>query len=594
MATKKKIIEASKKTDEALSKLQSDHIKAVQKSMELLNKKLIDASKMLETDSNGLLVNDKVAFLQAQKLHTKIESLYATEFTDTMKEQISKLGEVKQVIRTNFSDLGSSTKFTDIDNKMMDALQDSYYADFVSLSDTNKNKVVQAMYNQVIAGSPYSELIDTITNAVSGLQSQTGRSLSQYATLYARDMVMNFHNSVTLKKAEDGEFDTFLYMGTVMKRSRAFCIERVGKAYTKQQIDSWTFGWAGKSGPAMTHRGGYNCRHHWQPVKSSWLTEEQKAELEEEIREPLKQEVKEPEKYFRRPTIQQVEGHMNAVYNSDQYKSLSANHENTKQNHVNTKREFEQAGQLLKDHIAKNKISAKELLNPQDPLTKKLMDNVSLLGDKVSTTRFIRNNSERALREYETKQFNSLIFPNETKKLDFTLPNNQLSSNKSTASKQRQAFDDMADKVSKMFHTNVTNSIPAYQIEYKAGSRAYCDFSKNIISLGSVNEPGVLAHEYAHAVEINYPGAKQAAFDFRTARIGNEEKSVIFKGKDGKPDEMGWKDEFFNHYCGKDYGNWCTEILSMGIERVYTDPKAFFQEDPEYFDLCLKVMWGDL
>jgi len=288
MATVKEIIQASKKTDEALSKIQSDHIQAVQKSMEILNKKLIDASKILQTNGEGILVSDKVAFLQAQKLHSKIETLYATEFTDKMRQEIASLHQVRGTITTNLSDLGEAVKFTSIDDKMMQALQDSYYADFVSLSDTNKNKVVQQMYNQVIAGSHYSELVDTITNAVIGLKSVTGRPLSQYSTLYARDMVMNYHNSVMLKKGEDADFDTFLYMGTVMKSSRQFCIERVGKAYTKEQINSWTFSWAGKSGPAMTNRGGYNCRHHWQPVRSSWLTDEQKIELQEQVREALK------------------------------------------------------------------------------------------------------------------------------------------------------------------------------------------------------------------------------------------------------------------------------------------------------------------
>ncbi len=45
--------------------------------------------------------------------------------------------------------------------------------------------------------------------------------------------------------------------------SRAFCIARHGRVFTREEIQSWTHDWKGKSGPALTHCGGYNCRHHW-------------------------------------------------------------------------------------------------------------------------------------------------------------------------------------------------------------------------------------------------------------------------------------------------------------------------------------------
>jgi hypothetical protein len=57
---------------------------------------------------------------------------------------------------------------------------------------------------------------------------------------------------------------------------------------------------------------------------------------------------------------------------------------------------------------------------------------------------------------------------------------------------------------------------------------------------------------------------------------------------------MGWKDEFFDHYCGKYYKDGATEIISMGLEKMYKDPIAFLDKDPEYFEFIVKVMWGDL
>lgn len=296
MTTKKDAEKASERSKEALSKLQESHLKRIEESLRNLNERLINASTILKTDSDGLLVSDKVGFAQAQRLHEKIESLYGTEFTDQMKEEINKLSAVKGIISENLSSLGESAKFTSLDDKMMEALKDSYYADFASLSATNKERVVQAMYNQVISGASYSDLIETITGAVTGLKSVTGRPLETYAKTYARDMTMNFHNSVMMKKAEDGNFNLFLYSGTLMSRSRKFCIQRAGKVFTKKDIQSWTYKWAGKSGPAFTHRGGYNCRHHWQPVKKEWLSEEELKGLNLEDETPKKEAGKKPVK----------------------------------------------------------------------------------------------------------------------------------------------------------------------------------------------------------------------------------------------------------------------------------------------------------
>ena len=59
-----------------------------------------------------------------------------------------------------------------------------------------------------------------------------------------------------------------------------------------------------------------------------------------------------------------------------------------------------------------------------------------------------------------------------------------------------------------------------------------------------------------------------------------------------------FKDEFFDHYCGKSYGGFLdygnTEIISMGLEQMVRKPYTFFKQDPDYFNFILKVMWGDL
>jgi len=285
---------------------------------------------------------------------------------------------------------------------------------------------------------------------------------------------------------------------------------------------------------------------------------------------------------------------MNSIYASEEYKSLSQNYEDAVKKYHIQKGIYDKAGLDLKTYNAGKKVDATEFLDPKDPVRKKLFDAAVKEGELISALRFEKSQAEKIREEYKANQFNSFIRPNETSKIEFKLPADQLSGNKKIAKMQGHFFNEMVTDLEKMFHSKVVKEIPTNTIIFKESSRAYCDYTNKKISLGSLTDTKTLIHEYTHAVEINYPRAREAALDFRDKRVGNEKKSVIYKGANGKPDEMGWKDEFFSHYCGKDYGRSCTEILSMGIEHMYTDPMTFFQEDPEYFDLCLKVMWGDL
>jgi hypothetical protein len=57
--------------------------------------------------------------------------------------------------------------------------------------------------------------------------------------------------------------DVFLYVGPLDRKTRPFCYERVGKVYTRDEIDSWD---NGQLPNVFLTAGGYNCRHVWQAV----------------------------------------------------------------------------------------------------------------------------------------------------------------------------------------------------------------------------------------------------------------------------------------------------------------------------------------
>jgi len=142
----------------------------------------------------------------------------------------------------------------------------------MQFADEAVNQIAQGLYNNVAGATSFSAFVDTIKTALTGLETSGGVPLSSYASRYAQDSVMNFYQSMNLNLARKAKLTEFMYYGAVSKNTRPFCMARVGKTFTKAQIDKWnSFSWKGKSCDVWICRGGYNCQHHLMPVKTEWL-----------------------------------------------------------------------------------------------------------------------------------------------------------------------------------------------------------------------------------------------------------------------------------------------------------------------------------
>lgn len=118
------------------------------------------------------------------------------------------------------------------------------------------------------------------------------------------------------------------------------------------------------------------------------------------------------------------------------------------------------------------------------------------------------------------------------------------------------------------------------------------------------SESGIstVAHELAHGLEAHNPEILRAAKAFREYRTQGE---PLVKLKDIYPTsgyddwEVCKKDRFLNAYAGKVYShpalvNRSTEVISMGMQWMHTDPARFRREDPEYFDFMVRVLKGEV
>jgi hypothetical protein len=118
--------------------------------------------------------------------------------------------------------------------------------------------------------------------------------------------------------------------------------------------------------------------------------------------------------------------------------------------------------------------------------------------------------------------------------------------------------------------------------------------------LSESDAKATMVHELAHIIEGNDKYVTDMAQMFLAHRVRGE-KSVklnsVIKGAKYDDTEMGRKDNFDktfdlnqSYYIGKDYGKHASEVLSMGMEQLYANPKNFIEKDPEYAHFVISVL----
>lgn len=124
------------------------------------------------------------------------------------------------------------------------------------------------------------ELANTVTRHVLGrtrkpqlvkeLAERTQTSVTQAEQMF-RDTTIQFSRSLQSSRAEDQGFEYFKYFGPTDRITRPFCSPLVGKVFSREEIDEMDNEQTG-AGSVMTAGGGYNCRHHWQPIRKEWFS----------------------------------------------------------------------------------------------------------------------------------------------------------------------------------------------------------------------------------------------------------------------------------------------------------------------------------
>lgn len=210
-----------------------------------------------------------------------------------------------------------------------------------------------------------------------------------------------------------------------------------------------------------------------------------------------------------------------------------------------------------------------------------------------------------------------------------------LSKQPHAAEQRKTAQEFLRAAVNPMIHTRALEA----PIQYTEGVRAnatgsafvnedggsYGDIGR--VELSNTDYASTIIHEFGHQIEHGNPEAAKLCDDFLTSRVGSE-TPVSFSEKFSSgyaADEVGSPDDFTKavlavhgresspfaeqeaekiaHYAGKRYASQgapskgyktygATEVLSIGMELMHRDARAFAKADPEWFDLVAGISTG--
>lgn len=137
------------------------------------------------------------------------------------------------------------------------------------------------------------------------------------------------------------------------------------------------------------------------------------------------------------------------------------------------------------------------------------------------------------------------------------------------------------------------NKIPQdMRIRTTRRDRSYANPKNGVVALASHADTATAMHELGHLLESD-PSILRKVRAFFARRTAGEslQKLSDVTGIAYRPSEVCKRDKFFNAYCGRVYSrSEYTEILSMGLERLWSDPVGFAADDPEYMALILDVI----
>jgi hypothetical protein len=296
---------------EALTSLEDQQQELLIKTLQRLEADVVAKVSKLP-NSKGILFDTRLAIELRPKIQQAIEELYLRP----VQTFISDYDKVAGNIVATYGKLPIPAEFkqiTEIDLVVIQQLKKISFAQFQDLGNEFVNTLASEVYQSTLVGRPITDMIQTIRSKINGIYQQSdskkakelvnyvannpngaevgtavsqlqtiygrdrlGDNLNRYATQIVQDSLMGFDGQFAKYRADEVGLTSYVYFGSLVRDSRDFCVDHIDQVLTEEEIrDIWANEtWAGKAqGDPFVVRGGYNCRHSFQPINPNWVDE---------------------------------------------------------------------------------------------------------------------------------------------------------------------------------------------------------------------------------------------------------------------------------------------------------------------------------
>ena len=295
--------------ENALNSLEAKHQELLYKTLQRLEQEVVNIASELPTKT-GTLFDTRLAIELRPKLQKAIEEFYLKPVETFIKDY----DKIAGTIVATYGKLPIPPEFkqiTQVDLETIQQLKKIAFTNFQNLGTEFTNTLAQEIYQSTLVGRSVGQMVQTIRDKINGIyqfsdnakaqqlvdyiannpngaevatavdelkqnygRTSQGDSFVKYASLIVQDSIMGFDGQFAKYRADEVGLTSFLYYGSLIKDSRDFCRKHAGKVYTEEEINQI---WANDpaqgrdQGSPFIVRGGYNCRHSWQPVDPSWI-----------------------------------------------------------------------------------------------------------------------------------------------------------------------------------------------------------------------------------------------------------------------------------------------------------------------------------
>ena len=296
----------------ALDNLEAQHQELLFKTIQRLEREVVNIASELPTRT-GELYSTRLAIEIKPRLQQAIEELYLKPVQSFIKDY----DKIAGVIVASYGKLPIPPEFksiTEADLVVIQQLKRLAFTNFQNLGNELANTLAGEVYQSTLVGRSFNDMVQTVREKINGIyqfsdnkkaqqlveyisnnpdgaevdtaidelkqvygRNTQGDSFVKYASILVTDSIMGFDGQLAKFRADQLGLSSYLYYGSIIKDSRDFCRKHTGKVYTEEQINQI---WANDTaqgrdqGSPFIVRGGYNCRHSWQPVDPSWVDDE--------------------------------------------------------------------------------------------------------------------------------------------------------------------------------------------------------------------------------------------------------------------------------------------------------------------------------